>query len=735
MLTPQQIDEISFNKAKFGGYDMASVDAFLEPLTEDYVTLYKENALLKSKMRTLVEKLEECRKNESSTRDALENAKKTCDKMIREAQEKCAKMLSDAQAAAAESAKQMDSRIAEDNARVEDARKYSADKIASIQEQLNACIRALEQMKANACQEEAAAEPVAEVAEEPQRLPSIERPWLKFYPEGADRMPVPAVNLSQYLKMTCRGEDLNVIHYYGTDITWKRFNSMVEKTARAMRAIGLGEDDQIPVLMQATPEFLAILIAADRIGASLLMRDNTVEENAEAIAKSGAKIMFTHDYVSQEEVDAYTAAGVEKIITVSPMNYAIRPEMPKHVLKNLKARYPKQPAVSGALLSWYDFQDEGEDYEGIVDAEVDLSRPLFRAYTSGSTGPSKQVIHSAQTLLAAVHQLSAYATSDDFRPTWLMAILPPALIAVTSSMLLMPMTSNRLLILDPFVDPEDIDLEIMRYKPNGLAFIPMFLEILMHSKRIPADYDMSHLLAAGAGCESFNNGQVRRVQKWLNDHGCPAVFSMGFGLSEAGSSLMFPNPMYPATDGSVGMPMPLNNIGIFKGEKEVGYNQVGEVCISTPGMMLGYDNEEATRKTIWTHADGRTWLHTSDSGYMNEDGILYLLGRGYYKRYCGEGQEHKRLVEIVMENVISDAQIEGIEDAFFVFRPDAEHEGFYAPYLFVVLEDGYTVDSIREAVNDALEPHQQPAGIFQIPERPFFHFKTDRLHMEVPAHC
>ena len=57
MLTPQQIQDISFEKALFGGYDMDSVDDILEPLTEDYVTLYKENSVLKSKMRILVEKL------------------------------------------------------------------------------------------------------------------------------------------------------------------------------------------------------------------------------------------------------------------------------------------------------------------------------------------------------------------------------------------------------------------------------------------------------------------------------------------------------------------------------------------------------------------------------------------------------------------------------------------------------------------------------------------------------
>ena len=147
MFTPQQIDEISFDKAVFGGYDMQSVDEFLEPLTEDYVTLYKENALLKSKMRVLVEKLEEYRRNESSMRDAIVNAQKTCDKMVREAEAKCTKMLNDANATAAQSAKNADSLIAAENARVEEAKKAAADKISDIQEQIKTCIQALERIK------------------------------------------------------------------------------------------------------------------------------------------------------------------------------------------------------------------------------------------------------------------------------------------------------------------------------------------------------------------------------------------------------------------------------------------------------------------------------------------------------------------------------------------------------------------------------------------------------------
>ena len=147
MFTPQQIDQISFSRATFGGYDMQSVDEILGPLTEDYITLYKENALLKSKMRILVAKLEEYRNNEASMKDAIVNAQKTCDKMVKEAEAKCTQMLIDANAAAAENAKNADALIAAENDRVEEARQAAHLKIEELQSQLQSCVQALDRIK------------------------------------------------------------------------------------------------------------------------------------------------------------------------------------------------------------------------------------------------------------------------------------------------------------------------------------------------------------------------------------------------------------------------------------------------------------------------------------------------------------------------------------------------------------------------------------------------------------
>lgn len=97
MFTPQEIQEQTFSKAVFGGYDMQQVDDFLEPLTEDYITLYKENSVLKAKMKILVEKLEEYRAQETQQSSATAEAEAKSAQLLKQTQAKCAAMLQNAE--------------------------------------------------------------------------------------------------------------------------------------------------------------------------------------------------------------------------------------------------------------------------------------------------------------------------------------------------------------------------------------------------------------------------------------------------------------------------------------------------------------------------------------------------------------------------------------------------------------------------------------------------------------
>ena len=555
--------------------------------------------------------------------------------------------------------------------------------------------------------------------------PSIDRPWMKYYPEVLRNLQIPACTLMEYLKMNCPGEDVIAMHYYGNDIKWSTVFEKAEIIARALKALGFGEGDQIPVFLQAVPELVYVLLAAEKIGASLLCRDNTLKENVEAVRKSGAEAIIAHDYLAQNELEKYLSdSSVKKVVLLDPCYSCNREDMPDYIQNTLDSRYPEVKAGGSAVLGWDEFLALGEKFDGEAEVQRNVDRPLFRAYTSGSTGPSKQVIHSAHTMISVIHQMNFYAGSDDFRPSWMTACLPPALIAITVSGILMPLASKKLLILNPFCDPMDIDLEMMRYRPNSFVMIPWFVENIMHNGRIADDYDMSYLLAAGVGCEAYNNKQLENAQEFLKAHNCNARFTTGYGCSEAGSNMPLPLSPHPMGNGKVGIPTLCNVISVFKPgtQEELTYLQMGEICVSGPGLMLGYDTPEATAKALQTHEDGMVWLHTGDLGYMNEDGVLYVQTRGKSPRHGGGD-----LATLPMENRLADAGIEGINDEFFVVVPDTQHKGCFLPYLFVILEDGYTVDDIEDEVREHLDDYMQPVEIVELPERPFFHFKTNRI--------
>ena len=96
MFTPQEVSEKAFPKVSFGGYGMAAVDEFLDTLTEDYTSLYKENATLKAKLKVLAEKVEEYRATEDAMRSTLLSAQRMAAQMVEDARQAKEKVLEEA---------------------------------------------------------------------------------------------------------------------------------------------------------------------------------------------------------------------------------------------------------------------------------------------------------------------------------------------------------------------------------------------------------------------------------------------------------------------------------------------------------------------------------------------------------------------------------------------------------------------------------------------------------------
>lgn len=556
---------------------------------------------------------------------------------------------------------------------------------------------------------------------------SVDKPWLQFYPEALRNVEVPTITVETFLRAKNPDENKIAFEYYGNKITWKEFWGEVDKAAKSLKILGFGEGNRIPVFLQSVPAHFILLIAAERIGAAIICRDDIPEELCFAIRKSKSETAFVMDYTSKSDEDLFRATtSMKRVIKVSPYDYADRKSVPDYVEKEIASRYTGAIETTEGDLTWDEFLALGKDYTEDYMAQEDVNRPVFGAYTSGSTGISKLVIHSSSNIVATAFQMSIFIPPSDVPEKWWLPILPPALIAVTVSMAIFPLSAGLIMVLDPFCPLEDIDIAFMEQKPNFWALIPMFCEMLMKSDRIPEDYDMSHLRSIGTGAEAMNERKTQEVEAFFHKHNVKATLSTGYGQSEGCSNFTLPNPMFPLVDGCVGMPMPATTMAVFSEDlEELNYGEIGELCMTGPAMMLhyaGWRGDELTERTLINHPDGNCWLHTGDKAYINEHGIVYILGRGTTKRFGGG--------ELYMMRMETKAvRVAGVEDGFFCFVPDQDHEGYFLPYFFVILDETKSLDEVKAGLADALEEYEYPVDIRVIKERPYFHFKTNRKEL------
>lgn len=118
MITSQDIRAKSFEKAVFGGYDMASVEEFLENVAQAMDSNAREISTLKSKMKILANKVEEYRSTEEAMRLALVSAQQLASQIEAEAKEKAEAIITEATAQSLEGLTELKKQVANEEAKL-----------------------------------------------------------------------------------------------------------------------------------------------------------------------------------------------------------------------------------------------------------------------------------------------------------------------------------------------------------------------------------------------------------------------------------------------------------------------------------------------------------------------------------------------------------------------------------------------------------------------------------------
>jgi long-chain acyl-CoA synthetase len=328
-------------------------------------------------------------------------------------------------------------------------------------------------------------------------------------------------------------------------------------------------------------------------------------------------------------------------------------------------------------------------------------------YTSGTTGRPKAVALSEENILANIEGLKLATGYDESQV--MLAVLPLFHAYGLTVTTLLPLTTGAQVVVPERFNPRQVLQLIEKHRVSCLIAVPGQYRVLIKD---PTPIDASSLWLCIAGAERLPESVAEEFQERFGHR-----LVQGYGTTELSPVVSFSPPEDNAL-GSVGRPLPNITVTI-RGENDevLPAGEIGEVCVAGPSVMLGYlGDPEATAKKI---RNGE--MRTSDKGYLDKDGYLFLVGRADDLVKVSGEKVYPSEVENALET------IDGVEEAAVIAFPDEKHGSRL--HAYVQLKPGVTLTDVtlRGACRELLENFKIPRTFSFVPQMPrTVTGKTDR---------
>lgn len=537
---------------------------------------------------------------------------------------------------------------------------------------------------------------LGEIEGEQTGYPSIDKPWLKYYSEEHIKAEIPHMTAYEYLKkLNANRLELNAIDSEAGDYTYAELFAMIDKTAASLYKLGIEKGKIVLSMFPVLPHESFLFYGVDAVGAAMcqLPPQAIAEDVCNAIKKFDAELFFVFDYLLTPEMEKtiYQNTNIKNIVDVC--------------FTPLQGRDER-------TLSWEEFLELGNGFE-LPPIERSSKDLLFMASTGGSTGEPKSVMLNDDCFNIAVHQYVNSALDYQEGDRWL-RLWPifSATAAVSNNHLPLCAGLNNVIRQFP-MDITRFDKILIEEKAEHLLLIPQLLDVLEQSKLLETK-DLSFVKTVGCGGLSITSQFEKRVYVFFEQHNIDTFLGYGWGCTENSTSAAMRSNYNTTLVGTVGAPLVKTIVSVFDPDdmSEKKYNEEGELCISSPTIMMGYyGEEELSQKVIQVHPDGSIWLHTGDLGAMDENGIITVKGRMTRMLFVFP---MAKLYPQSLESTIS--KVSGVREVVICGMPDLEHDGFQIPVCYIVPEKNCSAETVTNNVLEFCQinfpEHARPKHIY-----------------------
>ena len=407
-------------------------------------------------------------------------------------------------------------------------------------------------------------------------------------------------------------------------LTWQQFYDQVCQAANLFRDLGIGEKDVVALILPNAMETAIATIAGTIAGIvspinPLLEADHISailrETNASVVVTLRA---FPKTDVPQKAAEAIAhAPNIKTVLEVDLLRYLSPPK--SWIVPLIR---PKNPVRHNAKV--LNFRAEcAKRARTLQYADSKADRVAAYFHTGGTTGMPKVAQHRYSGMIYngwLGHRLLFSETDSVMCPL-------PLFHVFACHVILMAMIKSGAHVVFP--TPAGYRGEgvfdnfwklLERWGTTFVITVPTAVSMLMQR---PVNADVSKVKNAFSGSAPM---PLELFKRFEGATGMTVI--EGYGLTEATCLVSVNPPTGEKRVGSVGVPLPYTDVRIYRTDGTdflCDVDEVGEICISNPGVYAGHTYTEAA-KNIGLYHDGR-YLRTGDLGRTDPEGYLWITGR------------------------------------------------------------------------------------------------------------
>jgi acetyl-CoA synthetase len=394
----------------------------------------------------------------------------------------------------------------------------------------------------------------------------------------------------------------------------------VNRTANALRELGVTKGDRIALFMPMCPELVIAFFAAIKLGAVVLplFSGYGVDAVATRLHDAEATLLITADGFWRRGQAVAMKPVADQATTAAP-----------------SVRHMLVVSRIGIDVPWMTPRDHRWEalvprHSGVCDTvRTDAEDPLMIIYTSGTSGRPKGTVHShcgfpVKAAQDMAHCFDVHDTDTMYWVTdigWMMA--PWELFGMT-------LLGGTTVIYDGAMDhpgPDRLWGIVERHGVSVLGVSPTLVRALMRHGEAPVRrHDLSSLRILGSTGEPWNPESWRWLFETAGGGRLPIINYSGG--TETSGGLVAGNVLTPMKPCSFAGPPPGIAADVVDDAGRPVRNQVGELVVRAPwlGMTHGFwKDPDRYEQTYWSRFPG-VWVH-GDWAAIDEDGLWYILGR------------------------------------------------------------------------------------------------------------